>query len=197
MTNVKISIKLKNASGFNVMNIFVTDNSPKISAQTLDDKRVVKMVLETAQLLSTAIFINTFNIYEGIYKPTHIKHPCAIWAGLNIENWDWLFQHFIALCEEYTMRYNKIHASEKLLPYLIEYRKFIKHGAKTPFANCTRSEPIVVDFRYLNDTCDAYKKYLVEKWNNDKSYPKWTKRDKPLWYDHKSLSNLNSNNLIN
>ena len=76
-----------------------------LSAQALDSKRVVKMVLETAQLLSTAIFINSAVTYDNLYKPTHIKHPCTIWAAANIENWDWLFRHFIALCEEYSLRY--------------------------------------------------------------------------------------------
>lgn len=59
--------------------IFVTDHCPRISAQALDNKRVVKMILETAQLLSTAIFINTNMAYDNIYKPTHLKHPCTIW----------------------------------------------------------------------------------------------------------------------
>ena len=62
------------------MNIFVTSNCPKLSAQALDNKRVVKMVLETAQLLSTAIFINSTITYDNLYKPTHVKHPCTIWT---------------------------------------------------------------------------------------------------------------------
>ena len=66
------------------MNIFVTSNCPILSAQALDNKRVVKMVLETAQVLSTAIFINSGITYDGIYKPTHLKHSCTIWAAVNI-----------------------------------------------------------------------------------------------------------------
>ena len=104
-----------------IMNIFVTSNCPKLSAQALDNKRVVKMALETAQLLSTAIFINSTITYDNLYKPTHIKHPCTIWAAANIENWDWLFQHFVALCAEYSFRYNKQHASEKISPYLLKH----------------------------------------------------------------------------
>lgn len=64
------------------MNIFVTDISPIVSAQALDDKRVVKMILESAQLLSSAIFINSQSIYNDIYKPTHLKHPCTIWTSV-------------------------------------------------------------------------------------------------------------------
>ena len=144
------------------MNIFVTSNCPKISAQALDNKRVVKMVLETAQLLSTAIFINNSDVkYDNIYKPTHIKHPCTVWAALNLGNWDWLFQHFVALCEEYSFRYYKQHASEKILPYLSKYRTYIKSGAMTEFANCTRSEALQIDCKHIKDTCEAYKQYLV------------------------------------
>ena len=145
------------------MNIFVTSTCPKISAQALDNKRVVKMVLETAQLLSTAIFINSDITYDNLYKPTHVKHPCTIWAALNLGNWDWLFQHFIALCEEYSFRYNKQHASENILPYLLKHRTDIKDGSTTPFANCTRSEAMQIDFKHINDTYEAYKKYLIVK----------------------------------
>ncbi len=72
-----------------------------ISAQALDSKRVIKMVLETAQLLSTAIFINSTIVYDDIYKPTHLKHPYTIWAPSTLGNWEWLLQHFMALCDEY------------------------------------------------------------------------------------------------
>ena len=68
------------------MNIFVTSNCPKLSAQALDNKRVVKMVLENAQLLSTAIFINSDIIYNRLYKPTHLKHLCTIWAAESLAN---------------------------------------------------------------------------------------------------------------
>jgi hypothetical protein len=171
------------------MNIFVTDNCPTISAQALDNKRVVKMVLETAQLLSTAVFINS-TITNNIYKPTHIKHPCTIWAAATIGNWDWLLRHFIALSEEYSFRYNKQHASEKILPYLLEYRTNIKSGSMTPFANCTRSEAMQIDFKHMHDTCEAYKKYLLAKWYHDKSPPKWINREPPLWYKPVGLTNI-------
>lgn len=68
------------------MNIFVTDQCPIISAQALDNKRVIKIVMETAQLLSTAIFMNSSVRYDHLYKPTHQKHPCTIWTGLNLGN---------------------------------------------------------------------------------------------------------------
>ena len=61
------------------MNIFVISQNPDECAQALDDLRLNKMILETAQLLSTAI---RFHGYTGnlAYKATHINHPCSIWA---------------------------------------------------------------------------------------------------------------------
>jgi hypothetical protein len=172
------------------MNIFVTNKCPKLSAQALDNKRVVKMVLETAQLLSTAIFINSGTTYDNIYKPTHVKHPCTLWAALNQANWGWLFEHFMALCEEYNYRYNKTHASQDILPYLLKHQTCIKRGAITAFANCTKSEIIQVDFKHVTNTYEAYKRYLLAKWSYDKLPPKWINREPPLWYNY-SLQNMN------
>ena len=145
------------------------------------------MVLETAQLLSTAIFVNSNIAYDNIYKPTHMKHPCTIWAAASTGNWDWLFQHFTALCEEYSFRYYKQHASEKILPYLLQYRTDIKNGAMTAFANCTRLEALQIDFKHIEDTYEAYKQYLIAKWHHDKSPPKWINREKPSWYNHRFI----------
>ena len=164
------------------MNIFVTSNCPKLSAQALDNKRVVKMVLETAQLLSTAIFINSGIICDRLYKPTHLKHPCTIWAAESLANWDWLLEHFIELCEEYSLRYNRQHASENILPYLLKHRTDIKSGSITAFANCARSEALQIDFKSIQDTCEAYKKYLIARWHYDKLPPKWINREPPSWY---------------
>ena len=167
------------------MNIFVTDKCPMISAQALDNKRVVKMAIETAQLLSAAIFINSNIIYEDIYKPTHLKHPCTIWASARSGNWDWLFQHFIALCEEYSFRYTKQHASGNIKSSLLSRRVHIKDGAMTTFVNCTKSEAMQIDFKHISEPCEAYKKYLTAKWNHDKLPPKWTNRKPPSWYNTK------------
>lgn len=165
------------------MNIFTSDESPIVSAYNLDNKRVVKMVLESAQLLSTAIFLNTNTAYSDVYKPTHHKHPCAIWAAASLDNWQWLLEHFTALCREYSFRYNnKIHSTERLLSRFLEYRTLIQPGVRTPFANCTRSKVLQIDFTSESDPCIAYQKYLIAKWQHDKLMPKWTNRLIPIWY---------------
>jgi len=88
------------------MNIFVSSFDPIESAQFLDDKRVVKMCLESAQILSTVMNENGLN---GPYKTTHKNHPIVKWVKESSENYWWLIEHFSALCDEYNLRFNKEH----------------------------------------------------------------------------------------
>ncbi len=163
------------------MNIFVTSPCPITCAVELDDKRVVKMILESAQLLSTAIHLRSGVLYEDIYKPTHAKHPCTIWACQSLENWEWLYQHMEALCEEYTFRYDRVHKSSFLMERLWRYRKIPGfEGSLTPFANCTRSEILKVDFRSMSDVHNAYRLYMCAKYSSNPT--KWTKRNPPWWF---------------
>lgn len=95
-----------------IMNIFYFLYNVELSAKLLDDKRVVKMILETTQLLSNALFLNG---ETPVYKPTHLKHPCTIWAAKSSGNWLWLKEYGLALSKEYTKRYGKIHKCELLI----------------------------------------------------------------------------------
>lgn len=150
------------------MNIFVTDLDPRQSAQYLDDKRCVKMILESAQLLSTTMWELG---YEGPYKATHRNHPSAIWARQTIKNYSWLVDHFIALCNEYTARYGKVHKCEQYAYLFREFTFKVPLGPLTPFPNCTT-------YKGLDDTLLAYKLYLNDKWDTDKRIP--TRYRKPL-----------------
>lgn len=159
------------------MNIFVTDMCPKKSAQALDDKRVIKMILETAQILSTVIrsFDENYAESNHLYKKTHTGHPCVKWAAKSRSNYYWLLAHMKALLEEYTVRFNKQHKSGTLLPALTEYASMMPQDlGLVPFANCT-------DFKHINDVHEAYKQALIFKWKNDKIIPRWTKVPKPEW----------------
>ena len=101
------------------MNIFVTDPSPVKSAQVLPDKHVVKMPLETCQMLSIVAsdkWGHGFGILPKVdgspYKTdkgAFRNHPCTIWAQTNYR---WLIEHGLALCAEYTHRYNKTHSCQ-------------------------------------------------------------------------------------
>lgn len=86
------------------------------------DKHVVKMILESAQLLSTAWHVikgeKYIEISAKIYKSTHENHPCAIWVRESEENYKWLLRHLKALIEEYEYRYGKIHATKEVAKIL-------------------------------------------------------------------------------
>jgi len=97
------------------MNIFAIDEDPKISAQQLVDCHVIKMLLESAQMIST---VANARGYVGPYKSTHKNHPCTVWAGSDPSNMRWLFDHAFELCNEYTSRYGKVHASQAKIQVL-------------------------------------------------------------------------------
>lgn len=93
------------------MNIFMLDADPVKAAQYQHDRHVVKMTLETTQLLATAFRI--LGVGENwMYQSTHPNHPCAVWTRERKANAHWLARHGVALAEEYTYRYGKHHACE-------------------------------------------------------------------------------------
>ena len=107
------------------MNIFVTNPSPTISARHLPDKHVVKMPLETCQMLSIVCSDKWGHGYGELHrldgqpyrteKGAFRNHPCTIWANDCLENTWWLLAHGLALCNEYQWRYAKVHSCEKTL----------------------------------------------------------------------------------
>ena len=152
------------------MQIFVTSKSPEACARVLDDKRVVKMVLESAQLLSTAMHLHGDT--RAPYKPTHVNHPCSIWVRENINNYGWLLQHFLYLNYEYTQRFGRTH---KCADYIDVFRSFADKN------DCTYDEPkYFVNcslFKEVDNVFTAYQLTLNEKWGNDKARPKWNGRE--------------------
>ena len=112
------------------MNIFYLSDCPEKAAQVQYNKHVVKMILESAQMLCTAH--HHFNNGDKVpYKKAHYNHPSSIWVRENANHYDWLYKHMMALGREYTKRYNKIHLTIKkckhilsLLPPGLEFKKF-------------------------------------------------------------------------
>lgn len=107
----------------NEMNIFFLHINPKQCAKWHVDRHVIKMILETAQLLCSAIWICGYEDankeVNPPYKLTHSNHPCAIWCRANKENWNWLKELGLALCEEYTFRYGKKHKTQSIIENLV------------------------------------------------------------------------------
>ena len=154
------------------MNLFITSKCPIECAKFLDDKRVVKMVLETAQLLSTALRLND---YEGddVYRMTHKGHPCTKWVAQTRMNYLWAVQHLQALCAEYTKRYGKVHKCDDMIIKFLAKAHYVPAGCQTPFVNCAANSALGISYKSLVDVTRAYKLYLNDRWDNDKRTPTW------------------------
>ena len=172
------------------MNIFVTDPDPVISAQTLCDKHVVKMVLESAQMLSTAWrepndlrsseFSSKYADEHELYKTAHPNHPCSIWVRQERENYKWLYRHFVALCDEYTHRYGKSHASARLKGPLM-WRPFRPSALLDAIEEPYGFVLAMPDEYKSEDIFSSYQNYLM---NEKQHFAKWEKDPsrKPTWW---------------
>ena len=152
------------------MNIFVLDRDPAIAAAMMCDKHVVKMIVETAQMLCTI----AHNMgYEGApYRSTHKNHPCTVWAAKTSSNWSWLLRHGFALCDEYTKRYGKNHKSKKVIEWCSQMPTRPKPGPLTPFAQAMPEQ-------YRNEcVVTAYRDYYV---GDKSSFATW-KTQTPNWW---------------
>ena len=175
------------------MNIFVLDESPIISAQMQCDKHIVKMPLETAQMLCSVLHRHGQG-HLVPYKEAHKNHPCTLWAGDSCANFSWLVQHGMELCFEYTRRYNKIHKCQQVIMDIRETdwgTLQYKPMEITPHPQCMPDKyKCIREGGYLteqmssqyggNDTVLAYRKYYA---NDKKDIAKWEKsRPMPDWY---------------
>ena len=93
------------------MNIFYLDKCPEKAARLQYNKHVVKMILESAQMLCTAHHCIMGEDADVPYKPAHRNHPSTIWARQSGENYTWLYRHMMELGREYEKRYGKKHLS--------------------------------------------------------------------------------------
>lgn len=115
------------------MNIFVLDSNPRLAAQYHCDSHVVKMVLESAQLLST-VHHKCGTWCPPMYKPTHQQHPCSLWLMESQANYIWCWQLLDALCVEYTFRYGRLHATSQLVDILANMPVSLPDVGLTQFA---------------------------------------------------------------
>lgn len=155
------------------MNIFVIDPDPWACAVALDDLRLNKMILETAQLLSTAMRMQGYSS-DTIYKSTHVNHPCAVWARTNASNYMWLLVYLSHLLYEKNYRTGKTHKTNSIYSELCNGTQLMPPGNLTPWPNCTPN-------KHISDIHEAYCVTLTDKWANDKRPPKWTNRARPTW----------------
>jgi hypothetical protein len=153
------------------MNIFVTSSCPIQSAKYLDDKRTIKMALESTQMLCTALNVHGVSTP---YKTAHLNHPCSIWARTSQANFQWLWTHGMELCKEYTRIYGKEHKCEAILNSIKGLESVLPDIGLTPFANCARAKALGIDHTNNPDVFIAYQLYLNDRWDNDKRPPQWS-----------------------
>ena len=152
------------------MNIFVTDECPEKSARVLPDKHIVKMPLETCQMLSIVASDKWGHGYGTLPKADGTpyatekgafrNHPCTIWANETVENTRWLLQHGFALCAEYAARYGKVHTCFHSLLAASEIIPKADWRDHTPFV---RAMPDEFKLDRTISTIEAYKLYIASK----------------------------------
>tara|TARA_R110000787_G_scaffold2969_4_gene11376 strand:- start:548 stop:1084 length:537 start_codon:yes stop_codon:yes gene_type:complete len=178
------------------MNIFVLDLDPKKCAADHCDKHLVKMCTEHNQILgSVAYYARGVNRKKEITQPFVDKHfvgfprqlngkphpygigyrnhPCTIWAGESIQNYEWLCTLNLEMCEEYTRRYKRTHAGEAITNWYRLHRPWLPSVGMTPFA-----QAMFDDVKH-KDTVTAYRQYY-KKYKS--RIAKWAHSKEPSWW---------------
>ena len=167
------------------MNIFYLHRDPAIAAQMHCDKHCIKMILESAQLLSTA-----HRILDGdakgvlpderndvLYKATHRNHPSAVWVRRELDHYRWVHDLLYYLIAEFRYRYGKPHATERLQPLLLNAPHNIPMDGGFIMEDPPQCMP---DDCKGPDTVEAYRKYYAK---HKYSIAQWKRRDPPEWWN--------------
>ena len=159
------------------MNIFYLDHDPVEAARMQADKHVVKMILESAQMLCTAHHACPSDAQrpEKFYKQAHLNHPSTIWVRTTTANYEWMIIHALALCEEYTHRYGKRHKSQEIIEWCM-----VNHPNIEEKGDLTEFRLAMPDECKIGDAVESYREYYnVFK----KGFAKWKNRDVPYWFN--------------
>jgi len=155
------------------MNIFILDYDIEKCVQYHNNKHCIKMILEQAQLLCSAHWMND---NPAPYKLTHKNHPCSIWTRESIENYNWLCEMSLALSKEYTHRYNKIHKTEEIINWCIKNKPKLTSKGLTKFA-------LAVPDKYkTNCAVESYRNYYL---GEKIEICQWKNREIPFWFLNK------------
>lgn len=179
------------------MNIFVVDSNPRQAARDLCDKHVVKMIVESAQMLSTAHRVIDGKPYTRLSRtgrrlkcwshpnermdlslclPTMVNHPCTKWVMENDQNYLWLHQHTVGLLDEYTVRYHKAHSMDELIHVMLKTppQGIAKATSTTPFAQAMPDQ-----YRVADDAVTAYRNYYA---GEKRRFAVWKTARVPQWW---------------
>lgn len=166
------------------MNIFWLDDDPVKAAQLQCNKHITKMTLESSQMLSTAHrVIDGDDAPDECYRIAHKNHPCSLWTMKTSANYEWHYQHFVALADEYTYRYGKVHASFTKLNHILKnLPKNIKIGTLTMPALAMKDHPECI---FENDPVKSYRAFYKTK--QDRFDMVWSYREIPEWFKNDIL----------
>lgn len=174
------------------MNIFVLDMCPRKAASMHCDIHVGKLAMEASQLLSVAHhrYNPKADTIKGLCYPTHVNHPCALWTRQCKENYEWLFELYVGLHDEYMYRFGTMHGNYmrmyaiKNTPPLLPSNggSLTTHPLCMPDIYKVRSDAsasLSTDKNVLPDVVASYRKYY--KYGKEHLTHRYTKREKPAW----------------
>ena len=161
------------------MNRFIIEDNPYLIAKSLCDQHIVKMPLEEAQMLCTALWHVAPNYADkhNLYKPVHQKHPCTLWAMRTQKNYKFAFRLYHHMLEEYTRRYSKIHGAKKHYDSLLNGISLIPDGQITQHPQCFSGlDELKTDEFY---PIKAYRAF----YNVDKArFARYKYTERPTWF---------------
>lgn len=153
------------------MNIFFLDNDIRKCAIYHNDKHVVKMILETAQLLCG---VHSIIGNEAPYKLSHKNHPCSIWCRESLSNYLLLSELGLELCKEYTYRYGKRHKSQDVIEWCICNKPNIQDIGITE-----QPQAMPEQYKVKGNAVQSYRNYYM---GEKKGFCTWKNRETPNWF---------------
>jgi hypothetical protein len=158
-----------------MVNIFYLSDVIETCCRFHCDKHVVKMIVESTQILSVIARQHGVSIQDAPYSLRQMKHPCVVWTGSSLSNWKWLKEFTLALNEEYKYRYDKVedHKSAGIA------RMIPAPVTLTDIGITERPQCMPDQYKVLGDPVAAYRNYYI----GEKQYfAKWRKREVPEWF---------------
>ena len=161
------------------MNRFIIEHEQRPIAESLCDQHIVKMPLEEAQMLCTALWHHAPDYAEkhNLYNPEHQKHPCTLWAMESEDNYRYAYQLYRAMLDEYTYRYGKTHGASKHSEALSIGHEFMPRGGLTPHPQCfSGHDDLKTDEKWpIKAYRQFYKrdKMSFARWNKNRAMPEW------------------------
>ena len=156
------------------MQLFILHLNPAVAAMQQCDKHVVKMLLETAQILSS-----TCRWYsctdEILYKQTHLNHPVMVWTRQSRKNFEWVLFHGMALCREYTSRYHRVHKSEAVIRRIL----VLYHDIEFMSVDFTEPNACMPDEYKRDNIVDSYRNFYIQ---SKSKFAVWKYTKTPEWF---------------